>query len=91
MAEPVQGSPGRKIAGTRATYSLTLNNLEYTMDIRLPIMAALATAPLSMPDGTGEMAPRRLGHDDACREQKRREKSRKARKNQRKARRRNRR
>lgn len=62
------------------------------MNIRLPIMAALATAPLSMPGGSdGEMAPRRLGHDDACREQKRREKSRKARKNQRKARRRNRR
>lgn len=61
------------------------------MNIRLPIMAALATAPLSMPDGTGEMAPRRLGYDDARREQKRREKSRKARKNQRKARRRNRR
>lgn len=61
------------------------------MDIRLPIMAALATAPLStLSEATGEMAPRRLGRDDACREQKRREKARKARKNQRKARKRNR-
>lgn len=59
--------------------------------IKLPIMTALATTPLPTPGGyDGEMAPRRLGYDDACREHKRREKASKARKNQRQARRRNR-
>lgn len=61
------------------------------MNVSIPVIAALAAASLSTPNGSADdPVPRRLGYEDARREQKRREKSRKARKNQRKARKRNR-